>query len=105
MTLFRELERSLCSLVKNERFALPNQRNFSGFRVQQGGVVAVWRITHCTPNTSATTATTSSRVIGQINLPYRQGKLHGNSPRHPPNFTAIFCGKSRRANDNFEKIV
>ena len=37
MTLFRELERSLCSLVKNERFALPNQRNFSGFRVSAGG--------------------------------------------------------------------
>ena len=54
MTLFRELERSLCSIVKNERFTLPNQRNFSGFRVQQGGVVAVWRITHCTPNTVAT---------------------------------------------------
>ena len=37
MTLFRELERSLCSLVKNERFALPNQRNFSGFRVSAEG--------------------------------------------------------------------
>ena len=87
MTLFRELERSLCSLVKNERFTLPNQRNFSGFRVQQGGSCSRLANNPLHAQHGSHFVATSSRVIGQINLPYRQGKLHGNSPQHPPILT------------------
>lgn len=70
-----------------ESFALPNQRGSLGFRVSaEGGccrlAVRCWHAQH-----GSHFVATSSRVIGQINLPYRQGKLHGNSPRHPPILT------------------
>lgn len=74
-----------------ESFALPNQRGSLGFRVSaEGGccrlAVRCWHAQH-----GSHFVATSSRVIGQINLPYRQGKLQGNSPRHPRTLPQYFA--------------